>query len=90
MAKSTTQPSEKQLLDFANQVKSLYEISVANRKRILFFNFLKGMATGAGAFLGGTLMIALLLWILTQFSQVPFAQRLSQSVKDSVQRQSVK
>jgi len=39
------------------------------------------MAGGVGAFLGGTIVIALLLWTLSLFDQVPFIDAIVDSVR---------
>lgn len=39
----------------------------ANRKRIYAVNFVRGIFFGFGAFIGGTVIVALVVWILSRF-----------------------
>jgi len=43
-----------------------------NKRRIMFISFLSGLFSGLGAVLGGTLLLALLLYILGRLSIVPY------------------
>ncbi len=49
----------------------LYEMNYKNRKRMYFFTFGKGVMQGFGIFLGGTILVAVLLYSLSFFEQVP-------------------
>lgn len=80
--------NQKELLAFAQAVQDLYEYNQAKSRKIYFFNFLKGVAGGAGAFLGGVLMLFLLLWLLSSLGQVPFVGHLAQEIKQTVEHQS--
>jgi hypothetical protein len=68
MAKMT----DKQYEDLGKKLMAFYESGYVNKKQALSWSFLKGLAGGFGAFLGGTILIGLLLWILSLFDQVPF------------------
>jgi hypothetical protein len=78
--------TDQQRLAFAKQIEQLYEAAHADLRKILLFSFLKGIATGLGVFLGGTLVVALLLWLLSLGSNVPFVGRISQSAERSIQQ----
>jgi hypothetical protein len=78
--------SDQQRLAFAKQIEQLYEAAHADLRKIFLFSFLKGIATGLGVFLGGTLVVALLLWLLSLGSNVPFVGRISQSAEHSIQQ----
>lgn len=72
--------TEKQYQELGKNLVSFYETGYVNKKRALSFTFLKGVAGGFGAFLGGTILIGLLLWLLSQFDQLPFVDFLRQSL----------
>jgi hypothetical protein len=74
--------SDKQLQDLGKKLVTLYETGYVDKKQALTWSFLKGLAGGLGAFLGGTIVIALLLWILSAFDQLPFVD----AIRDSLQR----
>lgn len=73
-------------IEFAKQIEYFYEASHADIKKVISFSFLKGMATGLGVFLGGTIVVALLLWLLSQLSWLPFVGDISQAAKQSIQQ----
>jgi hypothetical protein len=77
--------TDKQRIEFAKQIEAFAEASNAPWKRVLTFSFLKGIVTGLGVFLGGTIGVALLLWILTLVNQVPFVGELSESAQQSIE-----
>ena len=43
----------------------------ANKMQFFGFTFLKGIMYGLGIFIGGTIVVALVIWLLTQFNNVP-------------------
>ena len=77
---------EQRRIEFAKQIETLYEASYASRKKIFGFAVLKGIGTGLGIFLGGTLIVALLLWILSLGSHIPFVGKISRSAEQSIQQ----
>ncbi len=77
--------NDKQRIEFAKQVEYMYEASSPHWRRLLTFSFLKGVATGFGVFLGGTIIVGLLLWILSGLGQIPFLHHISQSAENTLQ-----
>lgn len=77
--------TDKELLGFARQLEYFYEANYANRRKLLVFSFIKGIATGFGVFLGGTIMAALLLWGLSRLSHLPFIGNLSEATQHSIE-----
>lgn len=77
--------NDKKRIEFAKQVEQLYEASQPSWKRLLAFSFLKGIATGFGIFVGGTIVVALLLWILSGLGQVPFLNDISKSTEKTLE-----
>jgi len=71
-------------VEFAKQLEYFYEASHADLKKVVTFSFLKGIATGLGVFLGGTIVVALLLWILSQLSWLPFVNDISRAAEHSI------
>lgn len=81
-----TKMTDKKRVEFAKQVEYMYEAVNPNWRKLLIFSFLKGLATGLGVFLGGTILVGLLLWILSGLGQIPFLDDLTQSAKDTIER----
>lgn len=71
MSKNMT---DKQYEELGKKLMAFYEAGYVNKKQALSWSFLKGLAGGFGAFLGGTILIGLLLWFLSLFDQVPFIE----------------
>lgn len=78
--------NDKKRIEFAKQVEYMYEATNPGWRKLLAFNFLKGLATGLGAVLGGTILVALLLWILSGLGQIPFLEKVTESTKNSVEQ----
>lgn len=78
--------TDAQRVEFAKQLEYFYEASHADIKKVITFSFLKGMATGLGVFLGGTIVVALLLWALSQLSWLPFIGDISRAAEQSIQQ----
>lgn len=81
-----TKKTDKELMDLGKKLRDLYETGYGNRKQALWFSFLKGVAGGFGAFLGGTILIGLLLGILSLFTEIPLLGHVIESVRHSLQK----
>jgi len=77
--------SDKKRLEFAKQVEYMYEAVNPNWRKLLLFSFLKGIATGLGVLIGGTIVVALLLWILSLLGHVPFLNEIIEPARESIQ-----
>ena len=77
MAKKLT---DKEYQDLGKKLVSFYETGYVDKKQAVSFSFLKGLAGGFGAFLGGTILIGLLLWLLSLFDHIPFIDGIRQSL----------
>lgn len=81
-SKSKSTPSDKELVELGKKLQSIYETGYADKRQSILFSFYKGVAAGFGAFLGGTILIAILIWILNLFSN-PWADRIINSLTSS-------
>ena len=52
-----------------------------NRKRIYQVNFVRGLFFGLGTFLGGTVVVAIIVWVLSRFVNWPFVENLVQTLQ---------
>lgn len=79
------QMSEKELLELGKQLQDFYELGgYVNKWKALKFTALKGMAQGFGIFLGGTVVVALVAWILGAFDQVPLVKSVVEAFERSI------
>ena len=52
-------------------LQELFHDMYVHRKRIYKVNFFRGIFFGLGSFLGATLLVAVLIWILSLFVNLP-------------------
>lgn len=79
MAKQSSQTSA-EYEELGKKLMDFYESGYVNKKQALSWAFLKGLVGGFGAFLGGTILIGLLIWVLSLFDQVPFIDAVRQTL----------
>jgi len=81
------QISKKEREQFTKQqLEYFFKMSHPNWGRVVKYSFIKGIATGFGIFLGGTILIALILWILSLVGQVPFLEEIADSARESLDK----
>ena len=78
---------EKEALELGKKLQAFYDSGYVNRRQTFWFSFLKGVLGGIGSIFGATVAIALVLWILSGLDQVPFVGHLSESIRQTLQRQ---
>jgi hypothetical protein len=76
--------TDEQRIEFAKHIEQLYEAEYMQGRKVLGFAFLKGVATGLGVFLGGSILVGLLLWILSGLQQLPFVGNISDAAEHSL------
>lgn len=77
--------SDKELQELGKQLQDFYELGgYVNKWKALRFTALKGMAQGFGIFIGGTVVVALVAWILGAFDQVPLVKSVVEAFQRSV------
>lgn len=52
-------------------IEELFQDFHRSRAQVYWMNFFRGIFFGVGSVLGGTLVVALVLWILTLFADIP-------------------
>lgn len=67
-------------------LEDLFENYYSRRREIYFMNLVRGIFFGFGSLIGGTLVVALLLWILSVLNYIPFLDGIVNSVQESLQR----
>lgn len=78
--------SQKELLELGKKLQQFYDLGYVNKKQAIIFSFYKGLATGLGTFLGGTIVIGLLLWILSLFNHLPLASHVVELFRQASQK----
>jgi hypothetical protein len=82
-AKLTTQQQYEQL---GRMLVNIYETGYLDKKQSYKNSFIKGILAGLGGVIGATLVVGVLLWALTFFSDVPFIGRISNNIHQTIQQ----
>lgn len=70
--------------------EDLFDDYYAQRYKVYKMNFVRGVVFGLGSVVGGTLMVALLVWVLSFFNEIPFIGNFTHTVQRSIERPSTK
>jgi len=84
MAQKLSKHTEKELIELGEMLINIHDLGYVNKRRALTYAFLKGMATGVGAFLGGTIVVALLFGILSLLGHVPLLDRVVEIIQEAL------
>jgi hypothetical protein len=68
-----------------NFLEDLFHDFNRNRVQVYKMNFVRGIFFGLGSVLGGTIVIALLAWVLSLFVQIPGVGGSIQDVQQTIQ-----
>ncbi len=83
MAKPKTPKEYEQL---GRVVSTIYESGYLDKKLAYKTSFIKGMFSGLGGAIGATILVALLIWILSFFGNVPLVGRFVDKVQNTVEQ----
>lgn len=87
MATVKEQLTKKEREEFTKQqLEYFFEMSHPKWGRVIKYSFIRGMATGFGVLVGGTIVVALVLWILSLIGQVPFLNEITESTRDTLKQ----
>lgn len=81
MAKTKNTDYEK----LGRSLKTIFESGYANQWRVYKINFIRGVFFGLGVTLGGTIVVAFLIWFLSLFTQLPLIGNFVDTVSDSIE-----
>jgi hypothetical protein len=80
-----TNKTPREYEELGRMVASIYETGYLDTKRSLKNSFIKGVVSGLGGVIGATIVVALLLWVLSLFSQVPLVDRFVRPIQNTVE-----
>jgi tetrahydromethanopterin S-methyltransferase subunit D len=67
-----------------HMMQSLVETGYVERNKIYKMSFIKGVLGGLGGVIGATLVVGVLLWALSLFNEVPFLNRLTENLRNTI------
>ena len=79
---------DKELVRLGKMLRDFAELGVVSRKELLWVSFLRGLAQGFGAIVGGTLLVALLIWVLGLFNEIPLIGPAVDAISSSIDQTS--
>lgn len=88
---TTKKSNQKEILkrnhdEVSKALEILFATDYIDKKKLYLNNFLRGMAFSAGGIIGATLVIAILLWILSLFDQVPLIGPLLENTRETIEQ----
>ena len=66
-------------------IEEMFNDFYDDRRNIYRMNFFRGIFFGLGSVIGGTVVVAIVVWILSFFVQLPFIGQSVESAKDQIQ-----
>jgi hypothetical protein len=66
------------------EIATVLEIGAPNRKRMMINAFWRGVASGFGAVIGGTIVVALIAWLLGLLQHIPLLGAAVETIVDTV------
>lgn len=85
MAKKKHKLSTTEYEKLGRTLESIFEGGYINHHRVYKINFIRGVFFGLGSVIGGTLIIACVIWILTLLGEVPFLGELADNVRTTIE-----
>ncbi len=70
--------------DLGKKLVELYETGHFGKKKVYSLSFMKGIISGLGAAIGGTVGITVLIWLLSRFHSLPLIGHLVETVQNSL------
>lgn len=76
--------TKRQYEELGRIVASVYETGYLDRATAYKSSFIKGLFQGFGGAIGATVLVALVVWVLSLFSQVPLVGRFTNGLHEAV------
>jgi hypothetical protein len=88
--KATKKLDEKVVIKNRDEVAKALEVLFAagyvDRKKLYLENFIRGIVFSAGTIIGATVVIALLLWLLSIFDEIPLIGPVFDNTRETIEQ----
>ncbi len=84
----TEEPSPLTAQDYENLGRAMEQVFISgysSRSRLFLMSLYKGIGYGLGIFIGGTIIVALIAYGISQFETVPFLNQIIEPIRNTVQ-----
>lgn len=82
--KKQQKKTAKEYEEMGRVMEEIVATGYSSEHRLYKISFLRGMTFGLGSIIGGTLLLAILLWILSLFTELPIVGRLAEVLRNSI------
>lgn len=77
--------AKKEYEDLGRIVASIYETGYLDKATAYKTSFVKGILQGFGGVLGATVLVALLIWVLSFFNEIPLLGNIIDNLQNTVE-----
>jgi len=78
--------TDKDYVKIGKSLERMFEGGYMSHWRVYRINFFRGIFFGLGTFLGGTVMVAFVLWILGFFSELGFLRGFVETIQNTIDK----
>jgi len=83
-SKQSSDLSKKEYEQIGRTFVSVVESGYASRWRVYRINLVRGLFFGVGSALGATILLALTLWFLSFFTELPIIGELAETIRSTI------
>jgi 4-hydroxybenzoate polyprenyltransferase len=73
-------------IEAARLAEIMSKADYISKSQLYWQNFVRGLFFGFGSLLGATLVIAIVMWLLSLFSVVPFLGPIAENARQTIQQ----
>ena len=66
-------------------MEEVFQTGYASKKRLILMSLYRGIGYGLGIFIGGTIIVGLIAYTISQFETVPFLREIIEPIKNTIQ-----
>ncbi len=86
MPKTSKVNQQKDYEQLGRMLTNIYESGYVDRNQAYKMSFIKGLVAGLGGVIGATIVVALLLWVLTFFDNIPLVGRFTEQMRTTIEQ----